>query len=155
MVLTLPVPGFAPENPLFIFNVDCGTLVRDEALAESMKTLGKKGYRFDELRDNSSNLFGYSPSNATTHPDFGVSIHLEFDDFGSYTEVKLIFPDGERDCLIRGPKDMFSVIVDLAEESIAEVDYLTCEGCSNCDHNCRCATEEPAIEIHIARTMTT
>ncbi|MBQ6130518.1 hypothetical protein IJI72_02425 [Candidatus Saccharibacteria bacterium] len=133
------LPGFNPNHPLLSFNVSAGVLVHDELLASSLDTLRRRGWRFNDadFESEQATLLGYAPSNPTDHPDFGVSVHLEYDDFGDYTEVKLVFPGGIRDNLIRGSRANFTCVVNLQSCFLAEIRYTcTCEqyphGCCTC-----------------------
>lgn len=145
------LPGFDPKHPLLAFNVNSGEICRDELLNSSLTNLQKTGWRFEDFATAATTLLGYTPSNITGHPDFGVSSHIEYDDFGSYTEAKLIFPDGERDCFIRGPKDRFTCIIDLEDHYVGQVDYACdADGCPDGCQDCL-----RGIEIHtVCSTLT-
>ena len=133
--MVLRLPGFNPKHPTLAFSVNSGDICRDELLDRSLEALQKIGWRFENFENTATTLLGYTPNNITGHPDFGVRAHIEYDDFGNYTEVKLIFPDGERDCFIRGPKDRFTCIIDLVEHTVGQIDYVC--GNDNCPDGCQ------------------
>lgn len=148
MIIKLTTGRELAHDPL-VFLIDSGELIHDSLLEDSMTALEEHGWRFEwGAEGTSSSLLGYSPSNKSGRPDLGIAVHLEFDDFGSYTELKLVLPTGIRDCLIRGPKDCFVCVLDLENYVMTEITcHCTCDahpdGCDDCGKT---------IEFHSVKT---